>query len=263
MAEITWLGRSCFELRTRRRQRVLFDPYLDLYRARQTSNYPPPDMICVSHGHLDHFADVPDLIRGDSPALVVATPRLCRALKELIPETQHRLFPLPWDDHFEVQSIPFFAFRAPPMQTSLYDMFEEFGTRQVLSFLEAFRQLADDILYLPLTSFGVEADGVRVLHFVTEARNGEQDAGLERPVDVADIGTRFRPDVVLVSVSPGEEAQAAEHAAALRAPLVIPHHFRAYGKLPAADLASFATTLSDLAPDCKLQILDEMKTIPL
>ena len=204
MTKLTWLGRSCFEIKTAHQQRVLFDPYLDLYRAREASGYPPPDMICVSHGHLDHFADVPDLIRGDSPALVVATPRLCRALRDLIPETQHRLFPLPWDDDFEVQGIRFSAFRAPPMQTSLYDMFEEFGTRQVLNFLEAFRQLADEILYLPLTIFGVNADGLRVLHFVSEAKDGEQE------VDVADIGVRFQPDVVLVSVNPGEEIQAAE-----------------------------------------------------
>jgi L-ascorbate metabolism protein UlaG (beta-lactamase superfamily) len=257
MAELTWLGRSCFELRTRRRQRVLFDPYLALYWARQSPNYPPPDMICVSHGHLDHFADVPDLIRGDSPALVVATPRLCRALRELIPETQHRLFPLPWDDHFEVQGIPFFAFRSPPMQTSLYDMFEEFGAAEVEAFLHAFRQLADEILYLPLTSFGVMADGVRVLHFVTEAENGGQE------VDVADVGARFNPDVALVSVNPGEETQAAEYAAALGAPLVIPHHHRAYGKLPAADLDRFATTLNRLVPNYRLHVMNEMETIPL
>ncbi len=257
MTELTWLGRSCFELKTRRRQRVLFDPYLDLYRAREASSYLPPDMICVSHGHLDHFADVPDLIRGDSPALVVATPRLCRALRELIPETQHRLFPLPWDDHFEVQGIPFFAFRSPPMQTSLYDMFEEFGATKVEAFLQAFRQLADDILYLPLTSFGLEADRVRVLHFVAEARSGEGE------VDAADIGARFQPDVALVSVNPGEETRAAEHAAALGAPLVIPHHYRAYGKLPAADLDRFAVTLNRLAPGCRLQVLNEMQTITL
>lgn len=257
MVGLTWLGRSCFELETPQSQRVLFDPYLDLYRRQQAPNYPPPDMICVSHGHLDHFADVPGLIRGDSPALVVATPRLCRALRELVPETQHRLFPLPWDDHFEVQGVPFFAFRSPPMQTSLYDMFEEFGAAQVEAFLQAFRQLADDILYLPLTSFGVEAGGTRVLHFVTEAESGTQE------VDVADIGARFQPDVALISVNPGEEVHAAEHAAALGAPMVIPHHYRAYGRLPAADLERFAATLKGLAPDCRLLVLKEMETTRL
>jgi L-ascorbate metabolism protein UlaG (beta-lactamase superfamily) len=257
MAELTWLGRSCFEIKMRQSQRMLFDPYLELYRIRYGAAYPAPDMICVSHGHLDHFADVPGLIRGDSPALVVATPRLCRALRELIPETQHRLFPLPWDDHFEVQGIPFFAFRSPPMQTSLYDMFEEFGAARVEAFLQAFRQLADDILYLPLTSFGVDVGGTRVLHFVTEAESVEQE------VDVADMGERFRPDVVLISVNPGEEDHAAEHAAALGAPLVIPHHYRAYGRLPAADLDRFAATLDELAPGCRLLVLNEMETTSL
>ena len=44
---------------------------------------------------------------------------------------------------------------------------------KVLDFLPAFHQTADDILYLPLTSFGVEADGLRVLHFVTEGEDTE------------------------------------------------------------------------------------------
>jgi L-ascorbate metabolism protein UlaG (beta-lactamase superfamily) len=73
--ELTWLGRSCFQLITRHQERILFDPYLNLYRERTTTPFPLPDVICVSHGHPDHFADVPDLVRGDSPALVVAIPR--------------------------------------------------------------------------------------------------------------------------------------------------------------------------------------------
>jgi L-ascorbate metabolism protein UlaG (beta-lactamase superfamily) len=214
-------------------------------------------MICVSHGHLDHFADVPDLVRGDSPALVVAIPHLCRALRELLPETQHRLFPIPWDDHVEVEGVHFYAFRSPPMETSLYDMIEEFGAAQVLDFLQACRQLADDILYLPLTSFGVESDGRRVLHFVAE------DGAAEDGVDVGEIGARFSPDVALVSVNPGEEERSAEYAAALGAPLVIPHHYRAYGKLPAANLDVFAQRLGSLGHGIELRMMKEMETINL
>jgi L-ascorbate metabolism protein UlaG (beta-lactamase superfamily) len=100
-------------------------------------------------------------------------------------------------------------------------------------------------------------DRIRVLHFVAEAKNGKGK------VDVADIGARFQPDVALVSVGPDEEAQAAEHSAALGAALVIPHHHRAYGRLPAADLDCFALTLKQLAPGCRLQVLNEMQTIIL
>ena len=255
--KLTWLGRSCFQLTTRYQTRIIFDPYLDLYQERLKASFPLPEMICISHGHLDHFADVPDLVRGDSPALVVAIPHLCRALRQLLPETQHRLFPIPWDDHVEVEGVHFYAFRSPPMGTSLYDMIEEFGAAKVLDFLQACRQLADDILYLPLTSFGVESDGLRVLHFVAE------DEAAENGVDVGDIGARFSPDVALVSVNPGEEERSAEYAAALGAPLVIPHHYRAYGKLPAADLDVFAQRLDSLGHDIELRMMEEMETINL
>jgi len=255
--KLTRLGRSCFQLTTRDHTRVLFDPYLDLWRDREKTPFPPPDVICVSHGHLDHFADVPDLVRGDSPTLVVAIPELCRALRELVPETQHRLFPLPWNDQVELEGMRFFSFRSPPMQTSLYDMCEEFGVSQVMDFLQACRQLADDILYLPLTSFGVEARGLRVLHFVAE------DEGAGNDVDVGEIGAQFAPDVALVGIDPGEEKRSAGYAAALGAPLVIPHHYRAYGQLPAADLDVFTKVLRRLAPRTELRFLKEMESIKL
>ncbi|RLC92823.1 MAG: hypothetical protein DRI77_12500 [Chloroflexi bacterium] len=255
--KLTWLGRSCFQLTTRDHTRVLFDPHLDLWRDREKTPFPPPDVICVSHGHLDHFADVPDLVRGDSPTLVVAIPELCRALRELVPETQHRLFPLPWNDQVELEEMRFFSFRSPPMQTSLYDMCKEFGVSQVMDFLQACRRLADDILYLPLTSFGVETRGLRVLHFVAE------DEGAGNGIDVGEIGAQFAPDVALVGIDPGEEQRSAEYAAALGAPLVIPHHYRAYGQLPAADLDVFTEALRRLAPGTELRFLKEMESIEL
>lgn len=255
--QLTWLGRSCFQLMTADRTHILFDPYLKYYRAHSATPYPLPDMICVSHGHLDHFGDVPGLIGTDSPALVVAIPRLCRVLRELIPETQHRLYPIPWDDNVEIQGVHYYAFRSPPMQTSLYEMFQEFEVGQVLDFLMACRQLADELLYLPLTSFGVVVNGRRLLHFVAE---GE---GAGEPVDVAAIGRRFAPDVALVGVEAGEEERSARYAAALGAPIVIPHHYHAYGQLPAADITLFARTLTDLAPATALLTPALLETLEL
>ncbi len=255
--ELTWLGRSCFQVTTCHQVRILFDPFLDWYRERELPPLPPSDVICVSHGHLDHFADVPDLIRSQSPAQVVAIPRLCRALRELVPATQHHLLSLAWGEQIELNGLRFFAFRSPPMQTSLYDMLEEFGAKKTLDFLQACRRIADEILYLPLTSFGLEADGLRVLHFVSE---GEKEA---EKVNVKAMGAQFAPDAALVSVEPGREERSAEYAVALGAPVVIPHHYRAFGALPPADLDVFARKLAHLAPDTKLQVLDVMETIRL
>jgi L-ascorbate metabolism protein UlaG (beta-lactamase superfamily) len=255
--ELTCLGRSCFQVTSRNQVRILFDPFLDWYRERELPPLPPPDVICVSHGHLDHFADVPDLMRDDSPAQVVAIPQLCCALRELVSVTQPRLLSLAWGEQVELNELRFFAFRSPPMQTSLYDMLEEFGVKKTLDFLQACRRVADEILYLPLTSFGLEADGLRLLHFVSE---GEKEA---EKVNVKAIGAQFAPDVALVSVEPGREERSAEHAVALGAPVVIPHHYRAYGNLPPADLDAFARELAHLAPATKLQVMDVMETVRL
>lgn len=256
--QLTWLGRSCFQLITARQTRILFDPYLEHYRKQHQAPYPFPDMVCVSHGHLDHFGDVPALVRDDSPALVVAIPQLCRALREILPETKHRLFPIPWDDHVSVQGVHFYAFRSPPMQTSLHEMFQEFGEEKMRDFLLAFRQVADEVLYLPLTSFGVVVDRVRVLHFVDEGENAEGEH-----VDVNKIGRKFEPDVALVGVDMRNEKRSAAYAAALGAPTVIPHHYRAYGRLPAAKLAPFVEELKRLSPATTVLTPDVMETVEL
>jgi len=274
--ELTWLGRSCFQLITANKTHILFDPYLEAYRQKYQTAYPLPDMICVSHGHLDHFGEVPGLIAKDSPALVIAVPALCRVLRQLLPDTQHRLFPVPWDDRVEVEGVLFSAFRSPPMQTSLYEMFQEFGADKVLKFLVAFRQAAEEILYLPLTSFGVEADRKRILHFVFE---GEGDGD---PVDVAAIGRQFAPDVALVGVQAGDEARSAAYAAQLGAPVVIPHHYtagaafatcevqscplqscRTHAALPAADLPFFVQELKRLAPWSMILAPELMESIQI
>lgn len=257
MFALRWLGRSCFELTVHDRARVLFDPFLDRYKERFLAPFSPPDVICVSHGHLDHFADVPELVRGDSSALVVAIPRLCRALGELFPETKPRLCPIAWGEHVELLGMRFSAFPSPSMQTSLFDMFQEFGVRNVLDFLRAFRQLADNILYLPLTSFGLKVNDLRTLHFVSEGETSGQ------AWTAADVIGAFSPQVALVSVEHGHEQRSAEYAAELGAPTIIPHHYEASGSWPAADLDRFARELNRLAPETTLRIPDLMETISL
>lgn len=69
--------------------------------------------------------------------------------------------------------------------------------------------------------------------------------------------------MALVSVQAGQERRSAEYAAALGAPLVIPHHHCAHGKLPPADLDAFARELTRLVPDATLRVLDVMESIEI
>ena len=109
--KLTWLGRSCFLLTTRDHKRVIFDPYLDLCQEHVETPFPPPDVICVSHGHLDHFADVPDLVHGDSPTLVIPHHyrpygRLPAADLDVSAQALHSLAPgTKWRSPEEMESI--------------------------------------------------------------------------------------------------------------------------------------------------------------
>jgi L-ascorbate metabolism protein UlaG (beta-lactamase superfamily) len=75
---ITWLGHSTFLLRTPRRKRLLFDPWLANNPSCPDAFKKPPqvDLILASHGHGDHIEDLVACARA-SGAPVVGVYELC------------------------------------------------------------------------------------------------------------------------------------------------------------------------------------------
>ncbi|HVB33576.1 MAG TPA: metal-dependent hydrolase [Patescibacteria group bacterium] len=65
---ITWLGHSSFKITTASGQVVLIDPWISGPTCpKNLKEFDRVDLILVTHGHSDHFADVPSLIEKFQP----------------------------------------------------------------------------------------------------------------------------------------------------------------------------------------------------
>ena len=71
--KLKWLGHSAFELVSKKRLNILIDPFIQANPSCPLNvNDLHPDIICITHGHADHFGDVIEIARNN-PNLVVIT----------------------------------------------------------------------------------------------------------------------------------------------------------------------------------------------
>ena len=71
--KLKWLGHSAFELTSKRGLNILIDPFIQVNPACPLKPADlHPDIICITHGHADHFGDVVEIARNN-PDLIVIT----------------------------------------------------------------------------------------------------------------------------------------------------------------------------------------------
>lgn len=69
--KITWLGHASFQITTAEGQVILIDPWISGPTCPESSRqFEKIDLILVTHGHSDHFADVVSLGRRYRPKIV-------------------------------------------------------------------------------------------------------------------------------------------------------------------------------------------------
>lgn len=213
--------------------RVVFDPHWSVWRDKCQS--PPwdlhaPHVILASHGHDDHFQDVPTLLRSHPNAAFAGAPELVAELKRRLPADHggRTVVPLPADRWSGVGPIA--ATRIPGTHVG--------GVTLVENGLRFFRYLrrrpfwACDLLahHLLDPSFGgVQSllvrfpSGESVVH-ACECVHRHMDV----PTFCEAIHNRLGgpPDLLLIGVEPGDEAWCAAAVARLgskRSVVFTPH----------------------------------------
>jgi len=71
--KLKWLGHSAFELTSNKGLNILVDPFIQAnpscpLNARDVH----PDVICITHGHADHFGDVVEIAKNNPNIIVIA-----------------------------------------------------------------------------------------------------------------------------------------------------------------------------------------------
>ncbi len=64
--KLKWLGHSAFEFISDNGLNILVDPFIQANPSCPLKiNDMHPDVICITHGHADHFGDVVEIARNN------------------------------------------------------------------------------------------------------------------------------------------------------------------------------------------------------
>lgn len=71
--KLKWLGHSAFEFISQSGLNILVDPFIQANPSCPLNHKDVhPDVICITHGHADHFGDVVDIAKSNPNLLVIS-----------------------------------------------------------------------------------------------------------------------------------------------------------------------------------------------
>ncbi len=195
---IKYYGWSALELRAQGKS-IFFDPFFRPYCGvhwYDVQDFAHADLVCVTHGHEEHFLDVPAVLRA-SQARVVATPAVCRFLERRNKMPAARLLPASWGESVRADGFKIGLFPWKHRDLNLFKAMTRAvfrGNTTQLSW--AWSSATNAPFYSSYTGFHVELpDGTTVLNYNEGFNTKMTDQ------DMADLKQQFpRIDVLLAGM---------------------------------------------------------------
>ena len=179
---------------------LFFDPFYRRYCGAQwyeASDFTAARYVCVTHGHEEHFLDVPEVART-SGATVIGSPSLCRFLKRRHHLDDARLEPID-PATFETVDLPGFSITALPWEHRDINLWKALskavfkGNATQLKW--AWSSATSAPFYSPYTGFHVALpSGVTLLNYNEGFNSKMTDAQLD------ELRRRFRVDILLAGM---------------------------------------------------------------
>ncbi|MBV8407727.1 MAG: MBL fold metallo-hydrolase [Alphaproteobacteria bacterium] len=239
---------------------LFFDPFFRSYCGAQwfgLDDFRRARYICVTHGHEEHFLDVPVIAKA-TDAVIVGSPSVCTFLKwrRGIPAERLRVID---PKSFGQLSLPGFKLTAflwkhrdinlpRALSRALFH-----GNATQLSW--ALHSATQAPFYSPYTGYHVELpDGLTVLNYNEGFNTKMTDAEIE------DLGRRLKTDVLLAGMQLNFVADVVRGVAALKPRLVVlypPHeHFHAMMGVVSEPWPSFAAAVRERFPEIEVRIAE-------
>jgi L-ascorbate metabolism protein UlaG (beta-lactamase superfamily) len=233
---------------------LVFDPFYRRYCGAEWScaaDYAGSKVVCVTHGHEEHFLDTPEVVRATG-ATVVSSEAVCRFLRRRAAIAQEQLRPATPLQPVEAGGFRITTFGWKHRDISLPKAFAKAVLGGNATQLKWFwSSLTRAPFYAPYTGFHVELpDGTTVLNYNEGFNTKMTDA------EIGDLGRRFKVDVLLAGMQLDFTADIARGVAALkpRAVLLYPPHEKFHEMMGARSLpwARFVEAAQSAAPGAQV-----------
>jgi hypothetical protein len=220
--KLRYLGWSSFVIESANGN-LSFDPlYRSMYGARWASldDFRDSRVICVTHGHHDHYIDIPTLL-GHTDAVVVASNEICDHLNFRYKVNRERLLPIEPFQEVGVSDFKITAFEWDHRKVSISRLFRGglFRGQFFSSFQAAWHNLFKVPFHAPYFGFYVEGpENMRLMNYC------EGFSNLMRIEAVRELAQRFRTDILLAGMQLDFERQLTEGVAAVSPNKVVLFH---------------------------------------
>ena len=236
--------------------KLLFDPFFRRYCGAQwfaLDDFLDATCICVTHGHEEHFLDVP-AIAERTGAKVVGPPAIARFLERRRGLPPEQLVAIDPYGAIQVAAFRVTAFNWKHRDINLWKALSKAvfqGNATQLSW--AWSSATRAPFYSPYTGYHVELPGgLTVLNYNEGFNTKMTDA------EILDLGRRFRTDVLLAGMQLDFVEDVARGAAALNPRIVVlyPPHEKFHEMMGATSRpwSEFAHAVRERVPDAKIVI---------
>jgi L-ascorbate metabolism protein UlaG (beta-lactamase superfamily) len=248
-ARLRYFGWSSLAIDTPRGS-LFFDPFYRPYcgaRWSSPDDYAGAKVVCVTHGHEEHFLDTPEIVRSTG-ATVVSSESVCRFLRRRAAIPREQLVPATPLQPVEAEGFRITTFGWKHRDISLPKAFAKAVVGGNATQLKWFwSSLTRAPFYAPYTGFHVELPGgATVLNYNEGFNTKMTDA------EIGELGRRFRVDVLLAGMQLDFTADVARGVAALkpRAVVLYPPHEKFHEMMGARSKpwAQFVKAAEEAAP---------------
>jgi hypothetical protein len=245
---------------------LLFDPlYRELFGNTWATleDFKKTQVICVTHGHYDHYIDVHRILEK-TEAVVVASSEVCRHLHLKYGVKKERLRPIRPFEEKEVSGYTITAFEWGHREVKI-SKFLKAGLLK-LEVLPTLQFAWLNLFKVPFTApfFGYSIEGPDKIRIMNYCEGFSDTMEIEK---VRGLGQRFKPDVLIAGMQLNFEEQLSKGVAALSAKRVFlfsPHGvmFEKLG-MKSSPAANFVSGIKRELPGAEVMIAEPKESYVL
>lgn len=238
---------------------LVFDPFFrEMYGAKwaKIEDYKDVKVICITHGHHEHYLDTPDIVKYTN-AKVVGSNEVCEHLKSKYKVPEENLIPIQPMEEITVEGFKITAFTWYHRKISYLKFFQGNLITGLTFGLTNLLKVPTDA---PFQGFFVETpEGLRLLNFA-EGMNS-----LMPTEEMKELGDKFKPSVLVggMQLSYEEDVGRAAQYTSPETFILYHPHTKLFDsmKIKSSPVEAFVSSVEEKAPQVKILLPEPMSSV--